>query len=299
MFKDYIIPALNFLGEKPVFVEGQIDEALTVEKVLSTPSITSALSAENFNKENYPPNPNVIRSSYEKIKANRNSKEGTEALRAQLAFITQYYVVKQQNQILLSLTSNIDFNTANYRINTEFYATSTGINEARENFNSEAIDKILTNSVVSPFNVLEANQSVVDQVWDFFSLPLVKDYLYKVKQEYGKYWSRDKTVRNFNQLMNSMMLSFFQNIPELKPLYAKYGAESGLLDIKSGNNLRARFDRIFNNTEDPKIKAFASNNIILNNFTSIMVEGTSMFYPGMLTNEKDVDTVNAGTKRLL
>lgn len=296
LFKDYIIPALNFLGEKPVFVEGQIDEALTIEKVLSTPSITSALSAENFNKENYPPNPNVIRSSYEKIKANRNSKEGNEALRAQLAFITQYYVVKQQNQILLSLTSNIDFNTANYRINTEFYATSMGINDARENFNSEAIDKILTNSVVSPFNVLEANQSVVDQVWDFFSLPLVKDYLYKAKQEYGKYWSRDKTVRNFNQLMNSMMLSFFQNIPELKPLYVKYGAESGLLDTKSKNNLRARFDRIFNNTEDSKIKAFASNNIILNNFTSIMVEGTSMFYPGMLTNEKDVDTVNAGQK---
>ena len=296
LFKDYIIPAMNFLDEKPVYVDGKIDESRTIEKIMSTPSIVEALSAENFNKTNYPPNPNVYRSPYDKIKANRNTQEGTKALKAQLAFITQYYVVQHQNQVLLELTSNIDFNTANYRINTEFYSTAQGIIEASDNFNPEGINKILANSVVSPFNILDANQSVVDQVWDFFSLDIVKEHLHMVKNYYGKYWGRDKTVKNFNQLMNSMMLSFFQNTPELKPLYAKYGPDSGLLDTKAKNNLRARFDTIFNNTEDSKLRTFANNNIILNNFTSIMVEGTNMFYPGMLTNEKDVDTVNAGQK---
>jgi hypothetical protein len=296
LFKDYIIPAMNFLNEKPVYVNGKIDESRTIEKVMSTPSIVEALSAENFNKTNYPPNPNVYRSPYDKIKANRNTKEGTKALKAQLAFIAQYYIVQTQNQMLLELTTNIDFNTANYRINTEFYSTAQGIIEASDNFNPEGINKILENSVVSPFNILEANQSVVDQVWDFFSLDIVKQHLHMVKNYYGKYWGRDKTVKNFNQLMNSMMLSFFQNTPELKPWYAKYGPDSGLLDTTAKNNLRSRFDTIFNNTEDSKLRTFANNNIILNNFTSIMVDGTTMFYPGMLTNEKDVDTVNAGQK---
>jgi len=296
LFKDYIKPAMDMLGEKAVYVDKKLDEKLTIEKLLSTPSIVEALSAENFNKTNYPPNPNVYRSPYDKIKANRNTKEGTKALKAQLAFIAQYYIVQTQNQMLLELTTNIDFNTANYRINTEFYSTAQGIIEASDNFNPEGINKILENSVVSPFNILEANQSVVDQVWDFFSLDIVKQHLHMVKNYYGKYWGRDKTVKNFNQLMNSMMLSFFQNTPELKPWYAKYGPDSGLLDTTAKNNLRSRFDTIFNNTEDSKLRTFANNNIILNNFTSIMVEGTTMFYPGMLTNEKDVDTVNAGQK---
>lgn len=296
LFKDYIKPAMDLLDEKPVYVDGKIDEKLTVEKLMSTPSIVEALSAENFNKTNYPPNPNVYRSPYDKIQANRDTQEGKKALKAQLAFIAQYYIVQTQNQMLLELTTNIDFNTANYRINTEFYSTAQGIIEASDNFNPEGINRILENSVVSPFNILDANQSVVDQVWDFFSLDIVKQHLHTVKNYYGKYWGRDKTVKNFNQLMNSMMLSFFQNTPELKPLYAKYGPDSGLLDTKAKNNLRARFDTIFNNTEDSKLRTFANNNIILNNFTSIMVEGTTMFYPGMLTNEKDVDTVNAGQK---
>ena len=296
LFKDYITPAMNYLDITPVTVDGLVDEAATIEKVLSMPSINKALSAKNFNKENFAPNPYVRRFAYDKIKANRNTPEGQSALEAQLAFAAQYYVVKEQNKILLELTSNIDFNTSSYRINTEFYATTQNIKVAAPNFAAEGFNRILESSVVAPFNILEDTEKLIDQVWDFFSLEEIKEHLYNVKESYGKYWGRDESVTNYNQLVNSFMLSFIQNIPSLKSFQDNYGISSGLFDLKSANNLRTRFDKLFSSTEDKALKRFAENNLILNNFSPISIPDSNYFYPGMITNEKDVDTVNAAQK---
>jgi hypothetical protein len=296
LFKDYITPAMNYLEITPVTVDGLVDEAATVEKVLSMPSINRALSAENFNKENFAPNPYVRRFAYDKITANRNTPEGQSALEAQLAFAAQYYVVKEQNKVLLELTSNIDFNTSSYRINTEFYATTQNIKAAAPNFAAEGFNRILESSVVAPFNILEDTEKLIDQVWDFFSLEEIKEHLYNVKESYGKYWGRDESVTNYNQLVNSFMLSFIQNIPSLKSFQDNYGISSGLFDLKSANNLRTRFDKLFSSTEDKALKRFAENNLILNNFSPISIPDSNYFYPGMITNEKDVDTVNAAQK---
>jgi predicted NAD-dependent protein-ADP-ribosyltransferase YbiA (DUF1768 family) len=296
LFKDYITPAMNYLDITPVTVDGIVDEAATVEKVLSMPSINKALSAKNFNKENFAPNPYVRRFAYDKIKANRNTPEGQSALEAQLAFAAQYYVVKEQNKILLELTSNIDFNTSSYRINTEFYATTQNIKVAAPNFAAEGFNRILESSVVAPFNILEDTEKLIDQVWDFFSLEEIKEHLYNVKESYGKYWGRDESVTNYNQLVNSFMLSFIQNMPSLKSFQDSYGISSGLFDLKSANNLRTRFDKLFSSTEDKALKRFAENNLILNNFSPISIPDSNYFYPGMITNEKDVDTVNAAQK---
>lgn len=300
----YILDGLKILGEEPVRIETspgvfKVDMSETLTMILNKDYFNKHLY--NFNETNHPPYVENSRKSFDQLTelAKKEDVDARSALAAQIAFLTQFMVVKDQNKALLELTTNIDFNTNSYRSITDFFTNTYGVQQARANFNQEAIDKIINDSVVSPFNIASDGLSISSGLFDVINLEVIQDQIQSLLKE--EFWGREKALKEVNTIFNSLMHSFIQKFGDDKTngLYLKYGRNSGFLDKKSPNNLKSVFIKLFRDNQNTGLRDFARTNMFLNNFTTADIKDSSMFYITMKSNEKDPDTVDAVQKSFM
>lgn len=296
----YILEGLKMLGISPVMeeVNGRLKVNMpeTITMILNTDYFAKHLT--NFSETNYPPYIENDRKAYDSIltRAKSEDREALSSVAAQVAFLSQYMIAKEQNEKLLGLTSNVDFNTNSYRSITDFFSNTYNINEARPYFNEDAVENILNNSVVSPYNIINEAQTISSQLFDVITLPVVQDKL--LKHIEGVYYGTDAKLRGINTIFNNLMHLLIQKYGTERStsLYNKYGRRSGFLEKGKENNLKTKFIKLFRDNQNPDLRDFSRQNLFLRNFTTTDVKNTNMFYITMKTNEKDPDTVDAVQK---
>ena len=296
----YILNNLDLLEYPRIMMEdnpNMVDMDKTISMILGEDYFNKHLL--NFSEANYPPYVRNDRKAFDSIEeaAKRGDVEAKSQLAAQIAFLTQFMIVKEQNESLLKLTSNVDFNTNSYRSITDFFSTKYGIQEARALFNDEAVDKILNNSVVSPFNIVNDALSISNQLFDVVNLPVIQDEI----QEWlstKPFWGKERKLKAVNTAFNGFMHLLIQTYgtDKSRAIYTKYGKDSGFLDKSSDKNLKSEFIRLFRDSKNPALKDFGRNNLFLSNFTTTDIKDNKKFYITMKTNEKDPDTVDAVQK---
>lgn len=253
----------------------------------------------NFSESNYKPEINTSRASYDKLLADVAEGNRKSELAAQLAFLTQYYLLSKQNQDLLKFTSIADFNTASYRNLNDFHLIGPAVAEAKENFNPEAIDKILTNSVVSPFNVTDVAISLGEKIFDILGTSWYQSFLSDFIKDYGEYWNSDTRATEVNNLNNAVIHALLQQYSFLGEdavdFFLEYGPQSNYLTKNATNNLKAQFTELFYKEaqKHPELKQFVNSNLFIKNFKTKDVEATNKFYIAVETNERDPRTVDS------
>jgi hypothetical protein len=252
---------------------------------------------KDFNEENYTPTTDTSRASYDLLLDSINEGDNRVKVIAQLAFLTQYALIEGQNENLLNLTSVIDFNTASYRNLNDFHKVGPALLEAQNYFNKEALDKIVSSSVVAPFNITEDAITIGNQVFDVLGTKEYQAFLNAYIDRYGKFWDRDTTVTEVNNLNSAVMHAFIQKFTELGGVdyYQEYGPKSKYLTKGAQGNLASQYNKLFKQFAkyDTNLAAFARKNLFLRNFRKQDVEGTNKFYIAMQTNERDPVTVDA------
>lgn len=298
--KKYIIEGIKALKmEEQVLevVDGKVDMDKTIENILNDSYFSKHL--DNFNSTDYPPYVTNSRKAYNEIleAGKKEDIKAQRALAAQIAFLTQFGIVKEQNKSLLELTSNIDFNTNSYRTITDFFSVVSTINSARENFNDEAINQILTNSVVAPFNITQDAITISKNVFDVLSLDTIQSSIEEFLED-NYIVSKDRAIKETNKILNGFMHLLIQKygVDKTSGLNTQYGRNSGFLDKKSATNLKSKYISLFKDNKKEDLRSFGRSNMFLKNFTTIDIKGTDMFYIGMRTNEKDPDTIDAVQK---
>jgi hypothetical protein len=246
----------------------------------------------NLSEANYRPSVENSRAAYNDM-LDSNSSD----IAAQLVFLSQYYVASEMNQNLLDLTSIVDFNTASYRNINDFYQLDN-LKEVAENFNQEAVDKILNNSVLSPFNISNQAISISEQIFDVMASREYQAILNNFIEDNGKFWTGDQRVSEVNNLNNAVVHALIQKYSELdgQDFYSKYGPKSTFLTKGATGNLFSEYIALFtkgSQIADANLKNFMRKNLFLRNFRKKDVEGTKKFYIATLTNEKDVVYTNA------
>jgi hypothetical protein len=299
----YILDGLKTLGIKPIMQEdfpSKVDMPQTITMILNTDYFSKHLV--NFTEKNYPPYVRNDRKGFDAINetAKKGDREAQSQLAAQIAFLTQYMIVKEQNDSLLKLTANVDFNTNSYRSITDFFSNQYGVQEARQMFNDDAVDKILNNSVVSPFNIVDEALTISNQLFDVVSLPVIQDNI----QEWLKtktFWGTEKKLKEVNTVFNGFMHLLIQQYgtDKTKALYTEYGRDAGFFRKSSKNNLKNEFIRLFRDNKNQELKDFSRNNLFLSNFTTTDIKNSDRFYITMKSNEKDPDTVDAVQKAFM
>ena len=306
--KQYVIEALKVLGVSPIMEEIQTPKGK--KSVINLQDTVTMLleddyfkrHIERFNETDYPPYVENSRKAYDIIleEAKTGNIEAQSKLAAQVAFLTQYLAVKDQQDVLYDLTSNIDFNTNNYRNITDFFSVAYGVNSASNYFNGEAVEKILSNSVVSPFNIVSEAVEISRGVFDILALAPVQEQIQKILDE-NKYWSRDRATREVNKILNNFMHILISRFGDdySRDLYNRYGRDSGFLEKDKPNNLKSKFITLFKDSSKPELMQFANKNLFLANFNTIDVKDSKMFYVAMKTNEKDPDAIDAIQKAFM
>ena len=266
----------------------------TVKNILSEDLFTKHLA--NLSEENYTPSTENSRTAYNDILA-RSNKDNRSELAAQLLFLTQYDIATKINNEVLDLTSVIDFNTASYRNLNDFHQIRRVLKDARANFNEEAIEKILNNSVLAPFNITSEAISIGERVFDFMGSEVYQDMLNNFVNQNGTFWTADQRVTEVNNFNNAVVHALIQKYSELdgENFYDKFGPKSSFLTKGATGNLYSEYLKLFTrNSEiaDASLKKFSRQNLFLRNFRKKDVEGTKKFYVASLTNEKDVVFTN-------
>jgi hypothetical protein len=290
----YLEAGLNKLNLRSLIVRdpntGRPQLGPTIANMLSEDLFVKHLN--NLSEENYRPSVANTRAAYNDILDKKPSE-----IAAQLIFLTQYHVASEINQDLLELTSIIDFNTTSYRNINDFYQLSK-LTAVRENFNNEAIDKILTDSVMSPFNISEQAISISEQIFDVMATPEYQAIVNDFVDSNGKYWSSEQRGTEVNNFSNAIVHALIQKYSELdgQDFYSKYGPKSPFLTKGATGNLFSEYLALFgkgSEIADSQLKNFVRKNLFLRNFRKKDVEGTKKFYVATLTNEKDVVYTNA------
>lgn len=226
------------------------------------------------------------RASLEKILKERD----TDKIVAQIALLMQFAVVQEQNSQLRDLTSVIDFNTNTYRTISDFFNVGYKLIEARQNFNSDAVDNIISNSVVSPFNIAKTATQLTNKVFDFTSSATFQAYLNRYINKYGKFWTSDEKSKEVNSFTNNFILALLQNYaPEY---YNQYGPNSKFFDSTKEGNYKLLYSELLA-IKDPQISKFVRSNAILSQMKFIDVKGSNnLFYPATALNDKDPNTTS-------
>lgn len=292
--KYYIKTILNVTNQKDLFVytDKGIDYEATIINMLGRDIFSTPIS--NLSEENYPPYTKNSGDYFETMLKSRSVID----LSAQLAFLTQYYAASNMNSNLLELTSVIDFNTASYQNLNDFHQLDNVIENAKDHFNEEAIDKILNNSVLSPFNINSQAQQIGNQIFDVMGSSLYQKMLTVHRLLRGTYWTAPERTKKINELNNAIVHALIQKYAELNGLdyYAVYGPKSGYLTKGAVGNLFSRYTELFGKDSkiaDENLRNFIRRNLFLKNFRKKDVENTNKFYIATLTNEKDNNFVNS------
>lgn len=294
---DYLKEGLTAVGLKSYlqYDNGKLSIRKTIREMMSDDLFNKHI--KNFNEENYTPTTDTSRNSYDLLLSTIDEGDNRVKAIAQLAFLTQYALIEEQNENLLNLTSVIDFNTASYRNLNDFHKVAPALREAQNFFNKEALDKIVSSSVVSPFNVTEDAITIGTQVFDVIGSKEYQEFLNLYIDQYGKFWDPDTTVTEVNNLNSAVMHAFIQKFTELSGVdyYQEYGPKSKYLTKGAQGNLASQYNKLFKQFAkyDTNLASFARRNLFLKNFRKQDVEGTNKFYIAMQTNERDPVTVDA------
>jgi hypothetical protein len=289
----YLEAGLRKLNLNKFIVRNKLDVpeiGPTIAKMLEDDLFAKHLN--NLSEANYKPSVENSRAAYNDM-LDSNSPD----IVAQLVFLSQYYVASEMNQNLLDLTSIVDFNTASYRNINDFYQLNN-LTEVAQNFNQEAVDKILNNSVLSPFNISNQAISISEQIFDVMASREYQAMLNNFVETNGEFWTTDQRVTEVNNLNNAVVHALIQQYSELdgQDFYSKYGPKSPFLTKGATGNLFSEYITLFSKGSeiaDANLKTFTRKNLFLRNFRKKDVEGTKKFYIATLTNEKDVIYTNA------
>ena len=305
---------------------GLFNESKTIDYLLKDALINDRLSEFNsgrnseLEKDEFKPYVDVSTEEFNEILKLKDSNpvEYISKLSKQLAMFTQFRTAALQNQALRELNSVIDFNTNKYRTINDFYRTNSVIEESRQYFNSDAIDKIINRSVVSSFNVSNFALSIYDFTFDVLSKTEVQDIILNFEKEYGKYWSNDKKVKEVTSFVNAIVHSLIQNydLNQSLDFYNEYGPTSDYLTYnynpkKSLNIILSKIKQI----QDPGVKKFIDTNLLFRNLTYDIIPNTGItrlpidgsgekkvyekFYMTVRTNDKDTDFIGSMQKAWL
>lgn len=172
---EYIIKTATRVNPKLlVKKKGKVVIKDTVSRILSEYGhLLSDLNFENGFKNMTPSTANVQETKFSKaLAAKELTKTQKDFLTKQLAVIAQYYVVKTQNDAVVALNQNVDFNTTNYQSGQAIFNQFKFLKEGEINgtkvydiFNKKALSYIKEESVVSPFNVAEFGTNVMSNVF--------------------------------------------------------------------------------------------------------------------------------------
>ena len=289
----YLEAGLRKLNLNKFIVRNELDVpeiGPTIAKMLEDDLFAKHLN--NLSEANYKPSVENSRAAYNDM-LDSNSPD----IVAQLVFLSQYYVASEMNQNLLDLTSIVDFNTASYRNINDFYQLNN-LTEVADKFNQEAVDKILNNSVLSPFNISNQAISISEQIFDVMASREYQAMLNNFVETNGEFWTTDQRVTEVNNLNNAVVHALIQQYSELdgQDFYSKYGPKSPFLTKGATGNLFSEYITLFSKGSeiaDANLKTFTRKNLFLRNFRKKDVEGTKKFYIATLTNEKDVIYTNA------
>jgi hypothetical protein len=322
--EDYYESIMQPLGMSVVKINGFFNEIATIKRILTNSVSTETLNlfntgrAEILEEDNFKPEANVVTSTFEKTLSDlTDTNETTKAqarkkLGAQLALFTQYRVAYLQNEKLLNLTQAIDFNTSRYRTISDFYRVEESITDSMDYFNKDAIDKIINNSVVSPFNVIKDSLKLYDQMFEVISNPEIQDTVSNFLEEYGKYWNQDAKATEIANFLNGLTLAIIQNKQhgDENNWDAEYGPLSDYLT--KGYNPDKSLDIALAKVKaikDPKVQRFLNRNLFFTNlsYSEIPDSGISRvpldgskekkkynkMYFKVRTPDKDPDTVGS------
>jgi predicted NAD-dependent protein-ADP-ribosyltransferase YbiA (DUF1768 family) len=187
-------------------------------------------------------------------------------LKIQLAVLAQLYILRKQNNALVTLNQNIDFNTMNHQTLQSMFSNYKFLTEGEvdgvsifEVFEPESLKRLIGDSIVSPFNVSEFG---VDLYSGFYEVTGHRNYLEALHKHYTKEgkdrYGYDFLGRYVNKFNNDFVLSIFQN--------SEFEGEK-MLDIypKSlflKNGLPARLAE-FKNSSSPEMQKLFQNNTFL------------------------------------
>lgn len=327
----YYTNILRPLGLEPVYKFMVFSEIDTINMILSNSSASEAIKkfnsgrAESLRKDSFIPEVNVVASTFNTLvdtatKGDSESKraEARIKLYEQLALFTQYRIASMQNEKLLELTQAIDFNTSKYATISDFYTVENSIKKSYEYFNAEAIDKIVNNSVVSPFNVTKESLALYNNMFDVISDPIIQNSVEDFLDVYGKYFKSDRKKIEISNYLNGLVHAViqYQGQTNSTEYYNEFGPLSDYLtksyDPKKSLDIALRK---LKSIDDPKVKSFFETNLLFKNLTyseipntgisRVPLDGTkdkkvyNKIYFKVATNDKDPDTVAAIQKAWL
>jgi len=284
---DYYKEMLTPLGKKPVYDGPIFNEMATIEMLLEDSLIRDQITKFNeldktdLSNDIAPVSVEVSKSKFNALKEAvfRGDLTQVSSMAMQVALFTQFRVTNLQNEKLLNLTRAIDFNTSSYRNVQDFYSVAKAIQEAKETFNEEAIDKIINASVVSPFNVTKDVLTLFNNTFDIIANPVIQDMVSLFQETYGRYWSRERKVLEANNLVSAITHGLVQKygLDGTTDFYQKYGPKSDNLTTKKEGNLLNRFQAL-KNIEDHIVKRFLGKNLFFQDLSHQIIPNSGLTY---------------------
>lgn len=189
VFGKYLVDLAQKLDPKLLIrKKGKIAVKETVANILAKHgNILSGLDFEQGFKKMPPSISNVRETRVSRVLSKPTkdlTKQDKDFLLTQLVTLAQYYVVEKQNNAIVALNSNIDFNTTNFQSGQAVFNQLRFLSEGtvegqniQEIFNEKALDYIKNESVVSPFNLAGFGTEVMARVLNVTGNPVYKTAL--------------------------------------------------------------------------------------------------------------------------
>jgi hypothetical protein len=241
------------LKEEKSLSSQQVLEAY-IEKFLTIPGINSYI-------QNFDPNDTKL-------------TEQQKTLR-DIAYLLQFGVVATQQDKLRDLTSNIDFNTANYRTTFQSVELLQKEGGLANYFNKEALSFMFSDSTLAQFNVTKFTLDLMRQVFPLSDSAEVHEALNKFL-EYSNINNvdlRTEAIKTFkNNLLFTYAVATARNEKGL--LLEQYRGPQGILTANSPNSIIARFEKLGTNYD--LANNFLFNNLYVDN-TNLTTDGEIIF----------------------
>lgn len=256
----------------------------TVSNVLSfTQDYRNFLKNIDFEEsfEKYPISVDFTKETkYSKALAEKN----IPYLKTQLAFLAQFYVLRKQNEALVTLNQHVDFNTVNYSTLQEMYEhynfLSEGLIEGgplTEVFDDSGLNKVLEDSVLTPFNT---SRFGVDLYSNFYAVTGNARYLKALREHYI---AEEKDIYGFeflsryvNKFNNDFILSIFQNAIQDGDSIMRFYQK----DLFEKTGLPQMLEKFKKNTS-PEMGSLFERNNFLKYLRFRKIEGTEYYYPAL------------------
>ena len=240
----------------------------TVLKILSpVGEYVELLGNITFDKafESYPPS---IRGIQEKGYSKALREKNIPYLKTQLAFFAQLYVLEKQNEALVKLNQNVDFNTMKYGTLQSIYNNYKFLTEGEvddvsifEIFEPESLNRVIKESILSPFSVADFGVELYSRFFEITGHPAYLKALHKHYVEEGKdNFGEEFLSRYVNKFTNDFILSIFQNtrVEDMEGTYFELYPK----ELFRADGLPALF-QTFKNSKDPDmVKLFQTNNFL-------------------------------------